>query len=268
MTGGVGELGGFGEWFEGDAVAQGVELADCSGFGGGGLACGVVVGAGVAVELAVGEQVPGGDDHGVFDGDNGAHGSAPGGDAFVFGREVGVLRACRRERGDAEDAFEVAVAGPGLAGFDPAGGLVGSRGQPGPGCQVPGGGEHAHIPAGFGDEYLGGDAGEPGNADQQVPGGAKGFHRRLDALVEAGDVGAVGVDAVQEQPGHERVVLAEPAGQRFGQGGDLRAHPPLGQVGQRGGVALAGDERFEHRPPGDPGDLGGHRGQFDAGVFE
>ena len=64
--------------------------------------CGVVVGAGVAVEVAVGEQVPGGDDHGVFDSDDGAHGSAAGGDAFVFGGEVGVLRACRRECGDSE----------------------------------------------------------------------------------------------------------------------------------------------------------------------
>ena len=37
-----------------------------------------------------------------------------------------------------------------------------------------GGGEHAHVRAGFGDEDLGDDAGEPGNADQQVPGGTKG----------------------------------------------------------------------------------------------
>lgn len=125
MTGGVGELGGIGERFEGDAVAEGLELFDRSCFCRCRLACGVVVGAGVAVEVAVGEQVPGGDDHGVFGGDDGAHGSAAGGDAFVLGREVGVLRASCRERGDAEVSFEVAVSGAGLAGLDTAGGLVG-----------------------------------------------------------------------------------------------------------------------------------------------
>jgi len=54
---------------------------------------GVVVGSGIAVELAVGEHVEGGDEHGVFDGDNGFDRAAAGGDAFVLRREVGVLRA-------------------------------------------------------------------------------------------------------------------------------------------------------------------------------
>ena len=107
-----GELGGIGKWLQGDAVAEGLKLFDRSCFGGVRSVRGVVVGAGVAVEVTVGEQVPGGDDHGVFDGDDGAHGSAAGGDAFVFGGEVGVLRAGRRECGDAEDTFEVAVTRP------------------------------------------------------------------------------------------------------------------------------------------------------------
>jgi hypothetical protein len=69
-----GGLGGFGEWFQSDSVAEGFELVDCSGFGSGGLVGGVVVSAGVAVEVAVGEHVVGGDDHGVFDGDDGRDG--------------------------------------------------------------------------------------------------------------------------------------------------------------------------------------------------
>ena len=50
--------------------------------------------------------------------------------------------------------------------------------------------------------------------------------------------------------------------------GDLGAHSPLGQIGQHRGVALPGDQRFEHGPSRDPGDVGGHRGQLDPGVFE
>ena len=74
-----------------------------------------------------------------------------------------------------------------------------------------GGGEHAHVRAGFGDEHLGGLGGEPGDAHQQFPGRAKGGHRFLDPLIEAADIGTVGVDAVEEQPGHERVMFIEPA---------------------------------------------------------
>ena len=44
-----------------------------------------------------------------------------------------------------------------------------------------------------------------------APGQAKRFHRLLDPLIEACDVGTVGVDPVQEQPGHERVMGGEPA---------------------------------------------------------
>ena len=60
MTGEFGELRGIGEWFEGDAEAQGLGVVGSACFGGG-------------------------DDHGVFDGDDGTHGSASGGDAFVLG---------------------------------------------------------------------------------------------------------------------------------------------------------------------------------------
>ena len=84
-------------------------------------------------------------------------------------------------------------------------------------------GEHAHVPTGLGDEHLGGLAGEPGDARQQFAGGAKGGHRFLDALIEAADISGVGVDLVEEQPGHECVMRTEPAGQRLGQCRDLAA---------------------------------------------
>ncbi len=38
----------------------------------------------------------------------------------------------------------------------------------------------------------------------------------------------------------------------------LRPHPALGQLSDHGGVAFSGDQRFEHRPPGDASDVGGY----------
>lgn len=71
-----------------------------------------------------------------------------------------------------------------------------------------GGGKDAHIAAGFGEEHFSDDSGESRDAHQQVPGRLKRFHRLLDALIKAGDVGGVGVDAVQKQSRHERVVVS------------------------------------------------------------
>lgn len=64
---------------------------------------------------------------GVFDGDEGFGGSAPGGNAPVSGTEVGVLRFRAGQSSDAQGTFEVPVAGPCFGGFDPSGGFVGSR---------------------------------------------------------------------------------------------------------------------------------------------
>ena len=48
----------------------------------------------------------------------------------------------------------------------------------------------------------------------------------------------------------------------------LGAHGAVGQVGQRVGVALPGDQGLEHGPAGDAEDVGDHGGQLDLGVFE
>jgi len=78
----------------------------------------------------------------------------------------------------------------------------------------------------------------------------------------------VPVDQIQVHPGQETMVLGEPAGQCLGQRRDLRAQPALGQIGQRSGVVLPVDQRFEHQSSRDAHDVGGDRGQFDTGVLE
>ncbi len=133
---------------------------------------------------------------------------------------------------------------------------------------MPGGGEPGHVGAGLGDDDVGGQGADPGDGADQVPEPAKGLDHHLDPGGELVDRRGVLVDQVQVHPGQERVVVGEPAGQRLGQRRDLGAQPALGQVGQRGGVAFPGDQRLEHRPARDPDDVGGHRGQLDAGVLE
>ena len=64
------------------------------------------------------------------------------------------------------------------------------------------------------------------------------------------------------------VVGREPAGQRLLELGDFLAQLPLGQVGQHLGIAGAGDQRVEHRPPGHPKDVGSDARQLHAGVLQ
>jgi hypothetical protein len=73
---------------------------------------------------------------------------------------------------------------------------------------------------------------------------------------------------VEVGPGQEGVVLAEPARQRLGERGDLDAGLALGEIGQQVRVAFARDRCFEHGPPGDAHDVGGHRRELDAGVLQ
>jgi hypothetical protein len=73
---------------------------------------------------------------------------------------------------------------------------------------------------------------------------------------------------VEDLAGAEAVVVGEPSGQRVGEDLPLAPHPGPGQVGQGRGVALSGDQRFDHVPAGAAQDVAGHDRQLDPGVFE
>ena len=64
------------------------------------------------------------------------------------------------------------------------------------------------------------------------------------------------------------MVVTEMPGQRLLQDADLAAHRTAGHPGPHIGVALPGDQRLQHVPPGDAEDVADHRGQLDLGVFE
>ena len=77
-----------------------------------------------------------------------------------------------------------------------------------------------------------------------------------------------GVDLVQQHPGEFGVMVVEPAVERGDQGRVFGLHPAAGQPGEHPRIALPGDQRLDHGPPGHAHDVGGHRRHLDQGVFE
>src|SRR5215472_12472274 len=125
---------GSGGGLEGDGVAEGFELADVVALAAFGVdAAGVVAGPEVAeLGVGVGEQVPGDDQDGAADGDDGALGAAAAGDAPVSFAEEGVGLG-GSGGGVAQDGGQVGVAVPGRAfAFLLPGRFLDARCQPGP----------------------------------------------------------------------------------------------------------------------------------------
>src|SRR5665647_2176585 len=92
---------------------------------------------------------------GVLDGDQGLEFAYASGQAPVAGAEEGgVLGAVGCHRGNTECAGEPVVAVSSVCGFVSLTGLVESGGDPGPGGEVPGGGEATHVGSGFGGDYF------------------------------------------------------------------------------------------------------------------
>ena len=164
LVGLAGRVGGSGDWGQGDGVAECFELADVVAFL-------VVVGDAVVVEVGaevvevavrVGQQVPDDDQGGAADGDHGSLRAAASGDAPVAFTEEGV-GAGGADGGFAEDAGEVAVAVPAGGVALLAGGFLHAGCEPGPGCQVAGGGEPGHVQPDLGEDHRRGDWADAGD---------------------------------------------------------------------------------------------------------
>ncbi len=63
-------------------------------------------------------------------------------------------------------------------------------------------------------------------------------------------------------------MATKPAPQRLAQLGELGAQPPLGQLGEHPGVALASDQGRQHRPTRGAQHISGDRVELDAGVLQ
>ena len=161
-----------GDFGEGDAVAEVVELADevVASFVGVGAA-GEPVAAEVVVVAVVGEQVPADDEDRVADGDGGfACGRCAGGAASTGRR--GRCRGCAT----AATAHWLRISPSHrlpwlvLPGSAFAAGDVVPRAHPGPRGEVRGGREAGHVDADLGDDALGGPFADPGDGVEPVTG--------------------------------------------------------------------------------------------------
>src|SRR5450759_3057690 len=149
--------------------------------------------------------MPGRCQDGVFDGDQGLELADAAGQAPVAGaQEGGVLGAVGCHRGDTEGAGEPVVAVSGVCGFVSFTGLVESGGDPGPGGEVPGGGEAAHVGAGFSDDHFGDVPSDTWNGVEPGEGVTKGDQCLFYPGGELGDVLVQGVEAVEVHPAQER----------------------------------------------------------------
>src|SRR6266536_2233629 len=104
----------------------------------------------------------------------------------VFGRvaagePVGAELAGGDAGGLGQRAAQPAVAAAGLAGAASAARLVGAGADRGPGDEVAGGREDAHVEAALGDQHLGGGAADAGDRAEQVDELSLGRERELDA---------------------------------------------------------------------------------------
>jgi hypothetical protein len=91
-----------------------------------------------------------------------------------------------RQCGGAQGGFQVRVPGSGFGRLDPSGGFVAAGAGPGPGREVGGGREDAHVGSGLGDDHLRGPCPDTGDGADQVGEGAKGVSGRLmlQALID------------------------------------------------------------------------------------
>lgn len=83
-------------------------------------------------------------------------------------------------------------------------------------------------------------------ADQAVE-ALKRLDHHLDPFGQRLDCGGVSIDQVQLPPDEERMVLAEPTRESFGQFRDLGPQPAIGQISQPSRISIATDESVEHR---------------------
>src|SRR5205085_1869390 len=146
---------GSGCGFEGDAIAEGFELANVGSFLAFGVDAFVVEVWSEVDEVGVGlrEQMPDDDQHGSTDGHDGCVLTAASGDAPVAFAEEGIGPA-GDDGGLTEDFGQVPVAVPGGAvALALARGLLGGGGELRPGAQVSRGGEPAHVHPDLGEDH-------------------------------------------------------------------------------------------------------------------
>ena len=186
----------------------------------------------------------------------------------VLGGEVGVFAAGRGERGFLERPVEPFGAVAGLPGAAFAGGLVVAGALPGPGRELFGGREDAHVDADLGDDAFGGAPLHAGDRAQQLNGFLERGDLLRDHLGQRADLLIEEVDVRQDRSDPQRVDPVKAALQRLPERWDLDPQLALGKLGEDLGVGRAVHERVEHRPAGLPEDVRRDAVELDPGVLQ
>ena len=117
------------------------------------------------------------------------------------------------------------------------------------------GGETTHVHPDLGDDRAGGGAADAGDLIQPVGRRRERDDQLLELVVQLGDVSVQPIDPAQHPGQQEPVMVGENPGEGLLQDAALGPHPAACQLGQHLGVALARDQRGQHRPARDPEDV-------------
>jgi hypothetical protein len=109
---------------------------------------------------------------------------------------------------------------------------------------------------------------DPGDLIQPVDRPRERGDQLLELGVELGEIGIQPIHPGQHLGQQEGVLVGEEPGERLLQQRQLGTHPSTGQLREDLGVALSGDQRGQHGPPGHPEDVAGHHREFDLGVLQ
>src|SRR3954465_14295488 len=196
-----------------------------------------MVWAEILVDGAVAKHVIGSGQDGRCYGADGLLGSAAVAQALELSLKVAALFACAGPGALHQRGLEPrrALAQPGGAAL--AGALVVAGTEPGPGDQVAGGREAAHVDADLGDDDLRGQVTDAGDRAQQPDRLTKRVEIAVHLLVDLGNGDLQGIDLTQVQAQQEAVALGDAAGQGspqlLGRGLDAALHEAEQRVGSR-----------------------------------
>ena len=133
---------------------------------------------------------------------------------------------------------------------------------------MPGGRKAAHVATDLGQDDARAQYIDAGNGGQELDHGAKGLDVSVNLLSDVADRRVKGVDLLQMQAQQETVMPGDAAAQRFAQRLRRGLDPAMRQLRQPLGIALAGDQRLDHRPAGQTHDIRDHRVELDVGIFQ
>ena len=236
--------------FERHGIAESAELSDETV---GGLLFVVlleVVGGQIDVGGVVAKHVVGRGEDGGSDGYDGLLWAAMSPEAKKLSLEVGAFDAGGGPGRLNEDRLE-----PRVPGFESSramlpGAFVATWAQPSPGDQVLYRWEPRHVGADFGEDHQRDDQADARDGHEPFDVFAKGPHHRFDVGIDGCDGVPDLVDLLEVQLEKEAVMIARGAACSRDEAVVTCLEAAIRDSHERFGIALAGDDGLQHRPPG------------------